>query len=272
MTLYVHARGKGMPVVVLPSFSLDGSAMAEVVEPALVAVSGWARLLVAGPGSGAWPPGEPRSDAVLNEVAETLGSVLGSQRCVVIGWSYGGYLAAGLARLVPRQVDGLLLVCTGLKIRPEDRNLAGVIPSVAEPDWLDDVPASLHDHFIHAVGCQTAAVANRIASVLARNGPVDEAYLADLRANGFALSDEDTPAPCDGPVCILAGRRDRVSGYVDMFGALDRYKRADYLAIGNAGHYLPLEQPRLFAAAVRSWLDECQPHVQGQRAEEGTDG
>ncbi|HEX8008402.1 MAG TPA: alpha/beta hydrolase [Trebonia sp.] len=174
MTLHVHARGEGMPVVVLPSFSLDGNAMAEVFEPAFEAIPGWSRLYVDLPGTGASPPGEPRSDAVLNEVAETLGSVLGSQRCVVAGWSYGGYLAAGLARRVPRQVGGLLLVCTGFKIRPEDRNLAGVIPSVAEPDWLDDVPASLHDHFVHAVGCQTAAVASRVASVLACNGPVDE--------------------------------------------------------------------------------------------------
>jgi pimeloyl-ACP methyl ester carboxylesterase len=258
MTLHVHARGEGMPVLVLPSFGLDHNAMAEVVEPAFEVASGWSRLYIDLPGTGASPPGEPRSDAVLNEVAETLGSVLGNQRCIAVGWSYGGYLAAGLARRVPRQVGGLLMACTGFKIRPEDRNLAGVTHSVAEPDWLDDVPASLHDHFVRAVGCQTAAVANRIASVLARNGPVDEAYLADLRANGYALSDEDAPTPCNGPVCILTGRRDRVIGYVDMFGALDRYEHADYLAIGNAGHYLPLEQPRLFTAAVQSWLAECQ--------------
>ena len=52
-------------------------------------------------------------------------------------------------------------------------------------------------------------MANRVAAVLARNGPTDEPYLAALRADGFPLSDEDAPTPCSAPVSILSGRRDR---------------------------------------------------------------
>lgn len=150
MSLQVHTRGEGRPVVVLPSFSLDHNAMAEVVEPVFAAT-------------------------------------------------------AGLARRLPPRVGGLLLMCTGFKIRPQDRNLVGVLPSNAEPGWLADVPANLHDHFIHAIGCQTTAVANRVAAVLARNVPADESYLAALRSDGFPLSDEDAPTPCSAPLCISPG-------------------------------------------------------------------
>ena len=90
-------------------------------------------------------------------------------------------------------------MCTGRKIRPQDRNPAGILPSNAEPGWLADVPADLHDHFTHAVGGQTAA-ANRIAAVLARNGPADKAYLAAWRADGFPLSDKDAPRAHCGPL------------------------------------------------------------------------
>ena len=258
MAVQVHTRGEGRPVVVLPSFSLDHNAMAEVTEPVFAATAGWSRLYVDLPGTGASPPGEPRSDAVLDDVARTIDSMLGNQRFLIAGWSYGGYLAAGLARRLPARTGGLLLVCTSRKIRPQDRNLTGVLPSSAEPGWLADVPANLHDHFTHAIGCQTTAVANRVTAVLARNSPADEAYLAALRAGGFALSDEDAPTPCSAPVCILTGRRDRVAGYADLFSALSHYDHASYLAISNAGHYLPLEQPRLFQAAALSWLEECQ--------------
>lgn len=269
MPVQVHTRGEGRPVVVLPSFSLDHNAMAEAVEPVFTATAGWSRLYVDLPGTGASPAGEPRSDAVLDEVAAAIDSMLGGQRFLIAGWSYGGYLAAGLARRLPARVGGLLLICTGRKIRPPDRNLTGVLPSNAEPGWLADVPANLHDHFTHAIGCQTAAVANRIAAVLARNGPADETYLARLRADGFPLSDEDAPTPCSAPVSILTGRRDRVAGYADLFDALSGYDHASYLAISNAGHYLPLEQPRLFQAAALSWLAECQhlpagPHDQSR--------
>lgn len=257
MAVQVHTRGKGRPVVVLPSFSLDHNAMAEVAEPVFAATAGWWRLYVDLPGTGASPPGQPRSDAVLDEVAHAIDSMLGDQRFLIAGWSYGGYLAAGLARRLPARIGGLLMVCTSFKIRPQDRNLTGVLPSNAEPGWLADVPPNLHDHFTHAIGCQTTAVANRVAAVLARNGPTDEPYLAALRANGFALPDEDAPTPCNAPVSILAGRRDRVVGYAGLFSALSHYDHASYLAISNAGHYLPLEQPRLFQTAALSWLDEC---------------
>ncbi len=257
MTLAVRARGDGLPILVLPSFSLDGNAMTMAFERALAGSPGWQRLYVDLPGTGASPPGEPRSDAVLDELAATVLSVLGGQRFLVAGWSYGGYLAAGLARRLPGSIGGMLLVCTAPKIRPADRDLTGVLPSQAEPGWLRDVPGSLRDHLAHAVGCQTPETARRITAVLARNGPTAESYLAELRAGGFALSDEDVPVRCGAPVSILAGRRDRVAGFTAAFTAMASYDRADYLVLADAGHYLPLEEPGWFAAAAAAWLGAC---------------
>jgi hypothetical protein len=88
--------------------------------------------------------GEPSSDAVLDAVSETVRSILGSDPYLLAGCSYGGYLAAALARRTPAQVAGLLLVCTGTKIQPETRNLSGVRPATPEPGWLDGVPVDLH--------------------------------------------------------------------------------------------------------------------------------
>ena len=36
---------------------------------------------------------------------------LGDERFAVIGWSYGGCLAAGVTRRLPEQVSGLMMVC-----------------------------------------------------------------------------------------------------------------------------------------------------------------
>jgi pimeloyl-ACP methyl ester carboxylesterase len=228
--------------------------MSEAFEPAFGKAHGWQRLYVDLPGTGASPPGEPRSDAVLADLVATAQSVVGDRRFLVAGWSYGGYLAAGLARRLPERMGGLLLICTASRIRPADRDLTGVLASDAEPGWLSDVPADLHDHFTHAVGCQTAAVARRIASVLASNGPTSESYLAELQTDGWALSDEDAPTHCRAPVSIVTGRRDRVSGFAALFDAMADYEQADFLALAQAGHYLPVEQPGRFAAAVAAWL------------------
>src|SRR6266567_9177040 len=101
MPLHVTHRGAGRPVLVLPSFSLDHHAMAEVFDPVFVRTSGWMRVHVDLPGTGRSATGEPRSDIVLDALEHTIDSTLGNRRFAVVGWSYGGYLAAGLARRRP---------------------------------------------------------------------------------------------------------------------------------------------------------------------------
>ena len=65
MPLHSHVEGKGRPVVVLPSLSLDSTAMRAAFEPAFAGLSGWARIYLDLPGSGGSPPGEPTSDAAI---------------------------------------------------------------------------------------------------------------------------------------------------------------------------------------------------------------
>ena len=188
----------------------------------------------------------------LDELEATIRPELGDERFAVIGWSYGGYLAAGVTRRLPNQVSGLMMVCTGFKIRPEDRDLTGVLTSTHQPGWLTRMPSHLHKHLTHAVGAQTAGVAERIVATLAVNGPTDDDYLASLRADGFALSDEAAPTPCDAPVCLLTGQRDRVVGFASLAGALGSFDHGTHTNISDAGHYLPLEQATIFAAVTGS--------------------
>ena len=259
MTLHLQAHGDGGDsLVVLPSFGFDHTSMAAAIEPAFAEVSGWRRLYVDLPGTGDSPAHcPPRSEAVLDAVVATVQTELRYRPFAVLGWSYGGYLAAGVTRRLPDLVGGLMLVCTGFKIRPQDRDLSGVLASNPQLGWLDHVPSHLRGHFTHAVGLQTGEVANRIVAALDVNEPSDDVYLASLRADGFALSDEDAATVCNAPVCFVAGKRDRVVGYASLFDALGNYDYASYTCISSAGHYLPLEQPAVFAAITRDWLEQC---------------
>jgi pimeloyl-ACP methyl ester carboxylesterase len=248
----METRGVGYPIVCLPWFSLDRSVMAAALEPAIADPTGWQRIYVDLPGCGQSPSGPEDSDGVVEVLVDFLDREIGSARPLLAGCSYGGYLAAALARRHPQHIAGLLLVCHGTKIRVEDRDLP---TGPAEADaWLDQVPADLRDHLSMAIGNRRPQVAERVAAVLSAARQGDAYYLQRLRTTGYQLSDEASTAVYTGPTLVVAGRDDRIAGYADQFRSLACYPQATFAAIAGAGHYLPFEYPNVFAALVRQWL------------------
>jgi pimeloyl-ACP methyl ester carboxylesterase len=269
MTIAFQSHGEGQPTVCLPWFGTDATMLAAALEPAFAASrepgvgpggpanAGWRRIYVDLPGCGGSPGGPEDSDAVLAAVVDFIDREVGPEPVLLAGCSYGGYLAGALARRQPDRVAGLLLVCAGVKIRPADRELPAAAPTPKGPHWLDHVPEQLRVHLDLALGNRTRATATLVAGILAARPPGDEDYLERLRATGYQLSDEDSPASYPGPTSIVTGRRDRIAGYRDQFRALASYPEADFTALADAGHYLPFEQPGRFAEICGQWLDRC---------------
>ncbi|TDE00757.1 alpha/beta fold hydrolase [Jiangella asiatica] len=262
MTLAFRTHGEGRPLVALPWFGLDGAALAAALEPAVSGHDGWRRVYVDLPGTGGSPGGVPTSDAVVDEVLAFVDDELAGEPFALAGCSYGGYVATAMARRAPERVRGLLLVCSGEKIIAAERELpppdlgdaGGDGGSATSGGWLAGVPGPLADHLATALGRRTAAVAERVAAVIAAAPPSDEEYLERLRSTGYRLSDEGEPFRYPGPTAVLTGRQDRVAGYADQFRALSNYPDAGFAVVPDAGHYLPFEQPAVFRDLVGHWL------------------
>jgi pimeloyl-ACP methyl ester carboxylesterase len=254
MALRTTIVGMGAPVVLLPWYAHDAAVMALAFEPVFAGTTGLRRIYLNLPGTGGSPAVEPTSDAVLDAVQDAVEAEIGTAPFTLVGCSYGGYLAAGLARRLPDRVQRLALVCSGVRIRPEHRNLDRVLPPIPEPGWLDGAPQRWHDHFTLAIGHQTAPAADRVAEAFRVRGPTDDDYLDRLRASGYPLSDEDSLATYECEVLLVVGRRDQIGGHLDQFDTLDRCPRGSYVALAEAGHYLPFEQPAAFRALMQGWI------------------
>lgn len=257
MSLASTTYGDGFPLVCLSWFGLDGDAMAAAMEPALTDTIALRRFYPDLPGHGRSPGGPENSDEVVDAVLEFVDARIGSERFLLAGCSYGGYIAAAVTRRRPEQVAGLLLVCSGVKIGRKDRDLPE-LPDRADPDgWLSGVPADLRDHLSLALGNRDREVAKRVAAVLASSATGDDAYQARLRATGYPVSDEGADAIYSGPTSLVNGRQDRIGGYADQFPALSSYPYATFSALTDAGHYVPFEQARVFRDLTREWLARC---------------
>jgi pimeloyl-ACP methyl ester carboxylesterase len=257
MDLACDDFGLGTPVVCLPPFSLDRSVMAAALEPVLARRADLRRIYVDLPGHGESPAGEPTSEYVAGAVSSFLDAHLGGAPRLLAGWSYGGYIAAALARRQPAAVAGLLLICAGVKTRPQDRDLPAAPAEPGPEGWLDEIPEGLRAHLATAIGNRTAPVAARVAAVMATSRPGDEEYRRRLQAGGYQFPDEGHAARYPGPTCVITGRHDRVVGFADQFRSLPAYPKASFTVVADAGHYLPLEQPAAFRKAADTWLDRC---------------
>jgi len=246
--------GDARPVVCLPMLGMSRVATALAFGPAL-AGRGVREVYLDLPGHGD-APGEETADSqtVLDGVCDWLERHL-DQPALLTGASYGGYLAAGIARQRPELVGALLLVCPGVRVGAQERDLPDREPPVTELGWLDAAPVELHGHLDRALGRRTRAVVEAVLHALAAGGPGDEAYQDALTDGpGYALADQDADVLFDGPVTIVTGRYDRVVGYADQFRTLRAYPRGTYSVVEAAGHYLPWEQPELLRALTQDWL------------------
>lgn len=255
MDLAHEAYGAGRPAVCLPGFGANRSVAVAAFEPVFTARTGWQRLYVDLPGCGDSAAGPETSAGVVDELSAFIDRRCGTEPVLLVGWSYGAYLAAAVARRRPADVRGLLLVCPGVRVGPGDRDLPEPVAHSGDTRWLHAVPADLHEHFQVAVGARTSEVAERVAAVLGASPAGDEAYLQRLRAHGYRLPDEDIAFRYPGPTLILCGRQDGVVGYSDQFRALSSYPHGSFAVLDGAGHYLPFERPEAFRELALDWLD-----------------
>jgi pimeloyl-ACP methyl ester carboxylesterase len=261
-SLDYELRGNGPTVVLLHGLTTDRRVMIEAFDP-FFADAGLRRLYVDLPGHGASRGDAARAsaDGIVAALAALMRSVLPEARAgeleapLVVGYSWGGYLAQGLVRELGG-ARGLLLVCPVVepdfarRLQPPRR----VAARAAELTFSDD-PRE-REAFEEVAVQMTRAVLERFQrAVHPANVAADRAVVAALRAR-YALSRPlgDALGRLDGPATIVCGRDDHWAGWQDAARLVAQLQRPHFVVLPDCGQLLPFEQPAAFAQAVRDFL------------------
>jgi pimeloyl-ACP methyl ester carboxylesterase len=244
-----EAIGSGLVVLILHGAYSARDELRIALEPGFVARDDVRRVYVDLPGMGDSPGHESitgTADA-LDLVDQVLAAEAGDGPFAVIGHSFGGHVARGVAARHADRALGLALICPMLPeaMGPEPHQ---VVVAEGDPSTLLD-PHHVDEYEGYFV-VRTPETAQRfneaVAPVMGRfDGPTVERVM-----EGW-----DVPTgPFGGEVLVLVGRHDSAVGFRAQFDLVDQYPRATYVVASGAGHALPHERPELVAAELDEWV------------------
>jgi pimeloyl-ACP methyl ester carboxylesterase len=263
LDVYCEVIGEGKPVVMVHGMGVDHRTMKGCMEPVFQGRSDpWRRIYFDLPGMGSTKGADwiANSDDMYRFVLALIDETIPNEPFVIVGESYGGYLARAVVRERPAAVEGMLLI--GPLVVADDK-LRDVPPcSVLKREAaLEGILDEEERHFLDLfLVNQTAANWERFqAEMLAGFECSDSDFNARVRGNiasyAFTFDVDERSAPFEKPSLILTGRQDCLTGYRDAWKFLENYPRSSFVVLDVAGHGMQIDQAGLFNALVNEWLD-----------------
>jgi pimeloyl-ACP methyl ester carboxylesterase len=255
--IYYEVYGEGMPVLMIHGWKPDHRLMKGCMEPVFQAMeTSWKRIYFDLPGMGK-TKGEPwitGNDQMLDVVFGFMDAIITNQKFVLAGESYGGYLARAIINKRPSAVDGLLLICpsAGQDAVKEDAQF-----QVFEKDeaLLSSLIEDDRNYFQEICIIQNERVWPRYKEeVISGLKAADYSFMKNFKGQ-LSFHVDELEKPYMKPTLMLVGRQDHIVGYRGLWHIIEKYPRASYILLDNAGHCLQIEQDILFTAAVKEWLN-----------------
>jgi pimeloyl-ACP methyl ester carboxylesterase len=257
-TIHYTSVGKGLPLIILHGLYLDTITMEHAIEDTSIKLDGFRRIYIDLPGMGQSPAHnlENSTDTMIRLLSEVIEVLIGELPFIIIGYSYGGYLAQGIAKLLNEQVIGEVLICPVVIPESNLRKKAPIINQEIDYTYFVTLSEEKQKSYLSEMvvinkrTCQrTEADFSRAIALANRSflkALYDGQYLSTIIENSHMIHRHKT--------LIFLGYQDNVVGYKDMLNRLNKYPKATVSLLTNASHSFFLEQPDQFENLLDAWL------------------
>ncbi|TGB01397.1 alpha/beta fold hydrolase [Halobacillus salinus] len=258
--IYYEDIEEGKPIVMIHGYSPDHRLMKGCMEPVFNNTDGWRRLYIDLPGMGATKNYEAikDSDEMLKAVIEWIDAVIPGQEYVLVGESYGGYIARGLIKHQPERVRGAAFICpviipeAGHRTVPEHRVLR------ADEAFLASLSSEEAEYFSGSLVTLDKNSWDRFkGEVVSGMSVADEHFLMKVKES-YSFSFEVDQTNFDKPALFLLGRQDDIVGYKDALDVMEKYPRGTFAVLDTAGHNLQIEQAEVLNSLIAEWMERVQ--------------
>ncbi|TXT56265.1 MAG: Pimeloyl-ACP methyl ester carboxylesterase [Promethearchaeota archaeon] len=251
--------GEGTPVICLHGYFQDHKIMKGSLEPIFTQRKGYRRIYFDLPGMGKTSGYEwiESADDILDTIIEFIDEVVPEKNFILIGDSYGAYLARGILHKKWEQVDGICLISPVIIPEKEKRELPDHEIIFQDKTFLSTHNSSELSEFQQLMVIQNERTWNRFQDEIFTGIQLaDPEFLKKVAENEYSFSfDVDKfKDTFENPSLFIVGRQDAYVGYRDAITILDNFPHATFTILDAAGHGVQIEQEKLFNNLMNNWL------------------
>lgn len=249
--------GTGINILMIHGFAVDHQLMKGCMEN-LLPKDVYRSIYIDLPGMGKsnTPESINSSDDILNVLIEFINDILSNEKIIIIGESYGGYIARGIHSILKDQIIGLGLICPAIYADRNKRTLPEHEIIIQDIEFLKKLTDDQKENFSLYNVILTQDVFNRYQQEIMTGINIsNKKFLSKIESKYAFSNDIDKHDKIINiPTVIITGKQDSIVGYQDAYSIVKNYKRATYFVLDGAGHNLQIEQPEIFDVIMNNWL------------------
>ena len=255
-TISYHVYGEGKSLYFLHGLGLDHQSMANFYEPFFKQHHQIRRVYIDLPGMGDSSTNQSlrSSDAVVNCIKEFIELDSNNETITLIGHSYGGYLALGLAYLLTDKVNGLFLTCPVTIADTKNRNKETPYSIINEQIIPSENQAFFEDFLAINTVIDRSTWQMYQQMIIPGLLKFNSAFWQDLQITNYTFSFENKLTSLANTLTgvVLLGKHDSVVGYQDQEALFSQFPSIKTVTLKHAGHNLPLDSFK----QVQSFFEE----------------
>ena len=183
------------------------------------------------------------------EDIEALRAHLGLTSMIVLGCAVGAMAGAVYASRHPERTRALVMANPGIRITGAGAEGLYRRAELVRADGMAAIPDAIENAFVGYGGTE---LRHRYEARFFAQDPQDYA-LAALGAAGSDIGGALGDIAC--PVLLVSGGNDRLFGDAHAREVAERVAHAETVALADAAHFIPYQEPAAFGAAVSAFVD-----------------
>lgn len=257
-SIYYEVYGEEFPVLILHSTGTDHRSMKAWIEPIFETIQGFQRIYIDLPAHGRSMIDEhvKSTDDILTNILYFIDKTLYDRAFLLLGFSFGGYLAQGILHFRHEQVKGICLLASTLHLK--ERSLPEKLVFQEDEAVLStlnpDIRAAFETLMTYQNKENLECFFNEVqpGRLLANK----DFLTSNWRTEGYFFSEEpfSNVQSLQQLALIILGKQDAICGYKDHYALVDKFPNSTYAILDGAGHMLPIEKRELVQELVKDWL------------------